>query len=166
VNVTSLVDFNNDVVNTSLGVAHALGARLWGVRVDTSESLVDRAILRELEAKDGVATGEVRGVTPRLIELLREALDQSGYKHVRIVASGGFDAEKIRRFENLGVPVDVYGVGSALVHGSGFDHTADIVRVNGRPLAKTGRHYIASDRLHVVEWPSLVTEADWARSSS
>src|SRR5881628_3516040 len=55
VNVTSLVDFNNDVVNTSLGVAHALGARLWGVRVDTSESLVDRAILRELEENDGVA---------------------------------------------------------------------------------------------------------------
>jgi len=166
VNVTSLVDFNNDVVNTSLGVAHALGARLWGVRVDTSESLVDRAVLRELEAKEGVAKGELRGVTPRLIELLREALDQGGYPHVRIVASGGFDAEKIRRFEELGVPVDVYGVGSALVHGSGFDHTADIVRVEGRPLAKTGRSYIASDRLHRVDWPSLIGEPGWARSSS
>jgi nicotinate phosphoribosyltransferase len=175
VNVTSLVDFNNDVVNTSLGVAHALGARLWGVRVDTSESLVDRAILRELEEKEGVAVAgagapelvePLRGVTPRLVELLREALDQSGYPHVRIVASGGFDAEKIRRFEELGVPVDVYGVGSALVHGAGFDHTADIVRVEGRPLAKTGRRYIASDRLHKVDWPSLVGEADWARSSS
>jgi nicotinate phosphoribosyltransferase len=166
VNVTSLVDFNNDVVNTSLGVAHALGARLWGVRVDTSESLVDRAILRELETKDGVATGELRGVTPRLVELLREALDQGGYRHVRIVASGGFDAEKIRRFELLHVPVDVYGVGSALVHGAGFDHTADIVRVEGRPLAKTGRRYVPSDRLHAVDWPSLVGEADWARSSS
>jgi nicotinate phosphoribosyltransferase len=156
VNVTSLVDFNNDVVNTSLGVAHALGARLWGVRVDTSESLVDRAILRELEEKEGVATGELRG----------EALDQGGYQHVRIVASGGFDAEKIRRFEELRVPVDVYGVGSALVHGAGFDHTADIVRVNGRPLAKTGRRYTPSERLHTVDWPSLVGEADWARSSS
>jgi nicotinate phosphoribosyltransferase len=166
VNVTSLVDFNNDVVNTSLGVAHALGARLWGVRVDTSESLVDRAILRELEEKDGVAQGELRGVTPRLVELLREALDQSGYPHVRIVASGGFDAEKIRRFEELRVPVDVYGVGSALVHGSGFDHTADIVRVEGRPLAKTGRRYMASERLHPVDWPSLIGEPDWARSSS
>jgi nicotinate phosphoribosyltransferase len=184
VNVTSLVDFNNDVVNTSLGVAHALGARLWGVRVDTSESLVDRALLRELEEKEGVATAgagaqgagapgrgaelvePLRGVTPRLVELLREALDQSGYKHVRIVASGGFDAEKIRRFEELGVPVDVYGVGSALVHGSGFDHTADIVRVEGRPLAKTGRRYMASERLHPVDWPSLIGEPDWARSSS
>ena len=166
VNVTSLVDFNNDVVNTSLGVAHALGARLWGVRVDTSESLVDRAILRELEEKDGVAHGDLRGVTPRLVELLRTALDQGGYRHVRIVASGGFDAEKIRRFEELGVPVDVYGVGSALVHGAGFDHTADIVRVDGRELSKTGRGYIASDRLHPVDWPSLVSEPDWARSNS
>jgi nicotinate phosphoribosyltransferase len=166
VNVTSLVDFQNDVVNTSLGVAHALGARLWGVRVDTSESLVDRAILRELEEKEGVAVGELRGVTPRLVELLRDALDRNGYRHVRIVASGGFDAEKIRRFEDLHVPVDVYGVGSALVHGSGFDHTADIVRVGGRPLAKTGRRYIESQRLHQVDWRSLVSEKDWAHSSS
>src|SRR2546421_10160519 len=97
VNVTSLVDFNNDVVNTSLGIAHALGTRLWGVRVDTSETLVDRAVLRELEEKDGMAAGEVRGVTPRLVALLREALDRQGYRHVRIVASGGFDAGKIRR---------------------------------------------------------------------
>jgi nicotinate phosphoribosyltransferase len=166
VNVTSLVDFDNDVVNTSLGVAHALGARLWGVRVDTSEALVDRAMLRELEQREGVANSEPRGVTPRLIELLREALDQSGYRHVRIVASGGFDAEKIRRFEELRVPVDVYGVGSALVHGPGFDHTADIVRVDGRPLAKTGRRYIPSERLHPVDWRSLVGETDWARLSS
>jgi nicotinate phosphoribosyltransferase len=166
VNVTSLVDFNNDVVNTSVGVAHALGARLWGVRVDTSESLVDRAVLHELEEKGGIARGDVRGVTPRLIELLREALDRHGYRHVRIVASGGFSAAKIRRFEELGVPVDVYGVGSALVHGSGFDHTADIVRVDGRDLAKTGRAFMKSDRLHDVDWRTLVGEKDWARSSS
>ena len=156
VNVTSLVDFHNDVVNTSLGVAHALGQRLWGVRVDTSESLVDKAVLDELRKRDGVAASDdLRGVTPRLVELLRRALDDAGYGHVRIVASGGFDAAKIRRFEELGVPVDVYGVGSALVHGSGFDHTADIVRVNGKDLAKTGRRYVPSDRLHVVDWNAL-----------
>jgi nicotinate phosphoribosyltransferase len=166
VNVTSLVDFQNDVVNTSLGVAHALGTRLWGVRVDTSESLIDRAILRELEENGGTAGGDPRGVTPRLVELLREALDQGGYRHVRIVASGGFDAEKIRLFEDLHVPVDVYGVGSALVHGSGFDHTADIVRVEGQPLAKVGRGYRDSDRLHAVDWRTLVSETDWARPKS
>src|SRR5205814_8573193 len=141
VNVTSLVDFQNDVVNTSLGVAHALGQRLWGVRVDTSESLIDKSILREIEAGDGMAGDEVHGVTPRLVRILRDALDAAGYGHVRIVASGGFDAAKIARFERLGVPVDVYGVGSALGHGSGFGHTADIVRVDGRDVGKVGRVY-------------------------
>src|SRR5204863_6831146 len=102
VNVTSLVDFQNDVVNTSLGVAHALGQRLWGVRVDTSESLIDKSILREIEQRDGMAGEEIRGVTPRLVQVLRAALDAAGYWHVRIVASGGFDAEKIARFERLG----------------------------------------------------------------
>jgi nicotinate phosphoribosyltransferase len=166
VNVTSLVDFTNDVVNTSLGVAHALGGRLWGVRVDTSESMIDRSILREIESRGGHAPDDVHGVTPRLVELLRDALDRHGYNHVKIVASGGFDAAKIRRFEGLGVPVDVYGVGSALVHGSGFDHTADIVQLEGRNVAKEGRRYVASDRLHPADWKSLVGEPDWARFSS
>ena len=166
VNVTSLVDFTNDVVNTSLGVAHALGGRLWGVRVDTSESMIDRAVLAEIESRGGFAAAEVHGVTPRLVELLREALDRQGYRHAKIVASGGFDAPKIRRFEQLGVPVDVYGVGSALVHGGGFDHTADIVRVGAREIAKEGRRYRASERLHAVDWKSLVGEREWVRSSS
>jgi nicotinate phosphoribosyltransferase len=166
VNVTSLVDFQNDVVNTSLGVAHALGQRLWGVRVDTSESLIDKSIVREIERSGGVASEEIRGVTPRLIQILRAALDAAGYGHVRIVASGGFDADKIARFERLGVPVDVYGVGSALVHGSGFDHTADIVRLDGRDLAKVGRGYRDNPRLHEVDWRALVGERAWARSIS
>ncbi|HEY8757578.1 MAG TPA: quinolinate phosphoribosyl transferase [Candidatus Limnocylindria bacterium] len=166
VNVTSLVDFQNDVVNTSLGVAHALGQRLWGVRVDTSESLIDKAILREIEQHGGRAGEEIRGVTPRLVQILRAALDAAGYGHVRIVASGGFDAEKIARFERLGIPVDVYGVGSALVHGSGFDHTADIVRLDGRDLAKVGRSYRENPRLHQVDWRALVGERAWAQAIS
>ena len=169
VNVTSLVDFQNDVVNTSLGVAHALGQRLWGVRVDTSEALIDASILREIEANGGVAGAEtqnIRGVTPRLVEILRASLDGAGYGHVRIVASGGFDQEKIAQFERLGVPVDVYGVGSALVHGSGFDHTADIVRAEGRAVAKVGRELRPSTRLHDVDWRALVGERARAQSIS
>lgn len=158
VNVTALVDFQNDSVNTALGVAHALGGRLWGVRLDTSESMVDLAIVRELAQRQGRSQGEVRGVTPRLVELVREALDSSGYPHVRIVASGGFNAEKIRRFEELGVPVDVYGVGSALVHGTTFDHTADVVRVDGREVGKVGREFVPSERLHRVDWKTLIGE--------
>ena len=51
------------------------------------------------------------GVNPRLVEQVREALDAAGHRDVRIVVSGGFDAERIREFEAAGVPVDAYGVG-------------------------------------------------------
>jgi nicotinate phosphoribosyltransferase len=69
---------------------------------------------------------------------------------VKIVVSGGFDAAKIRAFEELGAPVDAYGVGSSLLRGSN-DFTADIVEVNGQPRAKAGRARRPSDRLEPVD---------------
>ena len=57
---------------------------------------------------------------------------------MRIVVSGGFDADRIRAFEAAGVPVDAYGVGSSLIRGAN-DFTADVVLVDGRPCAKVGR---------------------------
>ena len=33
---------------------------------------------------------------------MRRALDREGFRHVRIVVSGGFTAEKIRQFEERG----------------------------------------------------------------
>jgi nicotinate phosphoribosyltransferase len=142
-NVTVLVDFDNDSVRTTLAVADALGDRLWGVRLDTSESLVDRSLFDEL--------GDFRptGVNERLVWKVREALDASGHERVRIVVSGGFTIEKIERFERAGVPVDAYGVGSSLIRGSN-DFTADIVMTDGKPSAKFGRHYRPSDRLEPV----------------
>jgi nicotinate phosphoribosyltransferase len=65
---------------------------------------------------------------------------------VRIVVSGGFDAEKITRFEAEGTPVDAYGVGSSLLRGQN-DFTADVVRVDGRPVAKVGREEHPNPRL-------------------
>jgi nicotinate phosphoribosyltransferase len=143
-NVTVLVDFRNNSVATALEVAHALGSRLWGVRLDTSETLVDKSLWGEL--------GDFRptGVNPRLVQKVRDALDAEGFEAVRIVVSGGFDVEKIRLFERVGVPVDAYGVGSSLIRGAN-DFTADIVLLNGRPCAKEGRRYRPSARLDPVE---------------
>ena len=143
VSVISLVDFDNDCVGTALAVARALGNRLWGVRLDTSETLVDRSIL------DQMGTFRPTGVNPQLVWNVRHGLDAAGFDHVRIIVSGGFDAEKIREFESLHVPVDGYGVGSSLFKDR-FDFTADVVRVEGRPLAKVGREYIANERLERV----------------
>jgi nicotinate phosphoribosyltransferase len=143
-NVTVLVDFENDSVRTALEVADALGDRLWGVRLDTSERLVDRALWHEM--------GDFKptGVNVVLTQRVRAALDEAGHGRVRIVVSGGFNAAKIREFEGLGAPVDAYGVGSSLVRGEN-DFTADVVRVDGRDCAKAGRGYRPNPRLTRVE---------------
>jgi nicotinate phosphoribosyltransferase len=143
-NVTVLVDFWNDSVTTAIAVADALGDDLWGVRLDTSEGLVDRSLWGEMG--DFAPTG----VNHVLVRKVRDALDAAGHERVRIVASGGFTPEKIREFERVGVPVDAYGVGSSLLRGDN-DFTADIVMLDGRPCAKIGRQYRPNPRLEKVE---------------
>ena len=144
VRIIALVDFENDSVGTSLAVARALGRRLFGVRLDTSESMVDRSIVPQMGRFDP------RGVNPQLVRNVRAALNREGFDYVQITASGGFDPAKIRRFESEGVPVDSYGVGSSLFGGR-YDFTADIVMVDGRPLAKAGRGYRPNERLQRVD---------------
>ncbi len=140
--VTVLVDFENDSVRTAVDVAEALGHRLWGVRLDTSETLVDRSLWEEM--------GDFKptGVNERFVRKVREALDAAGSGHVRIVVSGGFDVERIRAFEECGVPVDAYGVGSSLIRGAN-DFTADVVMTDGRPSGKVGRRLRENRRLEL-----------------
>jgi nicotinate phosphoribosyltransferase len=139
VRLVTLVDFENDCVRTSLEVAEALGESLYGVRIDTSEMLVDKSVIPQM--------GRFRptGVCPQLVENVRRALDGRGFGRVKLIVSGGFTVEKIREFERHGVPVDVYGVGSSLFQGR-FDFTADVVK----PTAKVGREYRPNPRLERV----------------
>jgi nicotinate phosphoribosyltransferase len=169
----ALVDFNNDCVTDSLRVCktmferyrqltdagkldEAARYRLYGVRLDTSASLRD-----ESTPPLGDPALDM-GVTPRLVFAVRQALDAAWEswelptewrerarefcKAVKIVVSGGFNPERIIRFEKLAVPVDTYAVGSALFDNHNTtvtDFTADVVRVKVGErwvdLAKVGR---------------------------
>jgi nicotinate phosphoribosyltransferase len=169
----ALVDFNNDSVGTSLEVARRLFEqyrslkeqgneseaekyRLFGVRLDTSSNMRDASLEPLGDPQLDL------GVNPRLVTAVRNALNNAwaswdvtgrwrdeaeAYCHgVKIVVSGGFTPEKIARFERLGVPVDIYGVGSSLMindASTNTDFTADVtaVKVDGewRPMAKVGR---------------------------
>jgi nicotinate phosphoribosyltransferase len=127
------------------------------------------------------------GVTPRLVFQLRHALNdawqrwelppdwreraQQWCREVKIVASGGFDAQKIQHFETLGVPVDMYGVGSWLFsnsdeEGTSNDYTTDVVRVqvNGTwyDMAKVGRRPCDNPDLQPVRWPLDAADTDKA----
>ncbi len=155
----ALVDFNNDSVRDTLRVMEVMFSRymqlknlgdeteaakyiLYGVRLDTSGSL------RDVSVEPLGDPSLDLGVTPRLVFNVRQAMDAAweGWSipdewedkartycsNVKIVVSGGFNPEKIRRFEKLGVPVDIYAVGSWLFNNNGntvTDFTGDVVRV-------------------------------------
>lgn len=169
----ALVDFNNDCVTDSVHVCKAMFEQyramleagredearkyiLYGVRLDTSASLRDNCLppLGD-ESLD-------MGVNPRLVFYTRQGLDRAWEswnlpeewkakarefcQNVKIVVSGGFNPDKIRRFEKLKVPVDVYAIGSYLFDNHGptvTDFTADVVRIKVHDqwydMAKVGR---------------------------
>ena len=150
ISVISLVDFDNDCVRTSLAVARALGNRLWGVRLDTSATLVDASVIPQM------GTFPPTGVNPQLVHNVRNALDAEGYGFVKIVASGGFNPARIEAFEHGRVPVDAYAVGSAFFDGNGtYDYTADIVAIEERgtwrECHKVGRPARPNPRLSRVD---------------
>ena len=187
----ALVDFNNDSVGTSLAVLKAMFERyqaysdagqpdearkyeVFGVRLDTSSNMRDVSVPPLGDKKLD------NGVNPRLCWVVRQAIDSAWEswdltpewrqkareycRGVQIVVSGGFNPEKITRFEELGVPVDVYGIGSSLmsnddVLGTNTDFTADVVRVkvNGDwvDLAKEGRYRTENPNLETVDLTEL-----------
>lgn len=140
----ALVDFDNDCVNTSLAVARKLGKKLVGVRLDTSGSMVDKSLWTQ------IGTFKPTGVCKELVCNVRKALDAEGFNHVKIIVSGGFDAARVAAFEEIGVPVDTYAVGSSFFDGN-INFTADIVKVDGKDCAKAGRRYNPNPRLELVE---------------
>lgn len=180
----ALVDFNNDSVRDTLRVLDSLFAKyrelvdagnkeeaekykLYGVRLDTSGSLRDVSVQ---------PLGDVAldlGVNPRLVFNVRQAIDnawerwnlpeawkEAGKEYcrsVKIVVSGGFNPEKIRKFEKLEVPADIYAVGSYLFNNSdstSTDYTSDVVRVkiHGEwiDMAKVGRKVGENENLERV----------------
>ena len=177
----ALVDVNNDCVGDSVRTAVAMFRSyrelveagrpeeaerfvLFGVRPDTSGDMIDVSV-----APLGDTALDC-GVNPRLVRNIREALDtlvdhmdlpyrwleraRRYFRNVKIVATGGFTPQRIRQFETLQVPVDIYGVGSFFFEGENNDFTADIVRVkidgSWHDMAKTGRGARQSVQTHPV----------------
>jgi len=145
VDLIALVDYENDCVRTSLEVARALEGRLWGVRLDTSENLVDTSVIPQMGAF------KPTGVNPPLVWNVRNALDAEGFGEVKIVVSGGLTAARVREFEDEKAPVDVYAIGTSLVHDGRFDFTSDIVVVDGAPQSKVGRELRPNPKLDRVK---------------
>lgn len=176
-----LADFNNDTIAAARATLsaywqHYLAAykegspremkrwTLHGVRLDTSARLTDKSLPEDAEP----------GVSPQLARLVREALNSAWEswdvpvrlqgvasefcRQTQVLVSGGFNRERIARFESEGVPVDGYGVGSSLLSNdkrTNSDFTMDIVRVklagSWIDMAKVGRRPCANPDLERVD---------------
>ncbi len=143
-NVTVLVDFENDSVRTALEVADALGDRLWGVRLDTSELMVDRALWADM--------GDFKptGVNPVLVQRVRDALDDAGHRHVHIVASGGFDAREDPRASSGRAPRWTRTAWDRRSCRARTTSRPTSSGVEGRDCAKAGRRFRPNPRLERV----------------
>ncbi len=146
--VTALIDYNNDVVTDSLKLARVLKEDLNGVRIDTSKSLIDHYF----DDKD-TSGFDPHGVCKELVFALREALDKEGFNYVKIIVSSSFSPEKIKEWNKLNVPVDLYGVGTYFVNNMTCGFTGDLVMLDGKPQAKEGRANYPSSRLQKVKYP-------------
>lgn len=137
------VDYDNDSVATSLAIARSQESRVWGVQLATSEHLVDRSIIPSMGGF--VPTG----VNPTLVWNVRNALDAEGFGDIKILVSGSITVARIREFEDAGVPVDAYGVGTALTSGR-FGFAADVVMLDGVTHARAGRTLKPNARMERV----------------
>ena len=146
--VTALIDYHNNVVRDSLILARHLKEKLNAVRVDTSKSLIDHYF----DDKD-TSGFDPHGVCKELIFALREALDKEGFNYVKIVVSSSFSKEKIIEWKKLGVPVDLFGVGTYFVNNMTCGFTGDLVVLDGQGEAKEWRANYPSDRLEKVKYP-------------
>ena len=146
--VTALIDYHNNVIRDSLTLAAHLKEDLRAVRVDTSKALIDHYF----DDKD-TSTFDPHGVCKELIFALRKALDEAGFNYVKIIVSSSFTAQKIAEWVKLGVPVDTYGVGTALCNNTTVGFTGDLVMLDVANEAKEGRMNIASTRLKPVPYP-------------
>src|SRR3954449_13246450 len=114
-----LVDTFKDEAEEAIRVAHALGDRLYGIRLDTPSE---------------------RGrVTADLVKEIRARLDQEGFQHVKITVSGGLTPDRILVFKEKAAPVDSYAVGSYISGATPIDFTGDIKALDRQPIAKRGR---------------------------
>jgi len=116
VRCTALVDTFGDEKFETLRVARALGKRLHAVRLDTPSSR--------------------RGDMAAICRETRWELDLNGYRHVKILVSGGLDEGKILA---LNPWADGYGVGTGIASAPVVDFALDIVEIDGKPVAKRGK---------------------------
>ncbi|MGL5591577.1 MAG: nicotinate phosphoribosyltransferase [Mycoplasmoidaceae bacterium] len=132
--IIALIDYHNDCLSEIDKLANSkFKNEIFAVRVDTSKSLIDKCL------SENKNNNEYYGVNHHLILKIRNKLDSLEMKNVKIIASSGIDLNKIKEFEKLKTPVDIYGIGSALI-ARRCHFAADLIKIEDKYESKFGRN--------------------------
>ncbi len=155
--LTVLIDFEGRELDVCREAVARFGNELHAVRLDTHggrvhqgghaepvPELVEQVLARAPDRERALAAldrfGFGPGVTIEEVYNVRRVLDSCGGRHVQIVVSSGFTAEKVAAFRAAAAPMDAIGTGS-WVDFRVF--TSDVTHVfeDGRwvPRSKAGR---------------------------
>ncbi len=161
--LTVLVDYFGQEVTDGLAVCEAFPEQArageLSLRLDThggrfvegldtarSYAILDRwapAAIRTYRTEQELRWLVGTGVSAAAIWYFRHALDEAGWKQVRIVASSGFSATKCKVMASASVPVNLIGTGSYLPEDWSETYaTADIVRYGTQERVKVGREFL------------------------
>lgn len=113
----ALIDTYFDEKAEAIMAAEALGERLEGVRLDTP--------------------GSRRGDFAEIVREVRWELDARGYRHVKIMVSGGIDDTNMKGLVEAGA--DGFGVGTSISNAPTINFAMDLVEMRGKPVAKRGK---------------------------
>ena len=120
INLVALTDTLDDERKEALMAAQVFGDKLWGIRLDTPASR--------------------RGNMRDIVEEIRWTLDLNGFKHVKIIVSGGLDESSIANLRDI---VDGFGVGTSIAMAPSVDLSMDIVEIDRgkgwEPYTKRGK---------------------------
>ncbi|PVY75785.1 nicotinate phosphoribosyltransferase [Tamilnaduibacter salinus] len=112
----SFVQAHDDEMAAFRAYAHLYpGTTLLVDTYDTERAVAD--LIRWMTACPDVDIGAIRldsGDLGTDARQCRKALDAAGFRHVRILASGGLDEDRIHRLLSERAPLDGFGVGTAL----------------------------------------------------
>ncbi len=162
-NLTVLVDYFGREVTDGLAVCRrfpelAAEARL-SIRLDThggrylegldpaeSYAVLERHVpgaIRRYRSDSELRFLVGTGVSAAAIWRMREALDEAGFPHVKLVVSSGFGVDKCRVMADAKAPIDLVGTGSFIPADWHETYaTADIVEYDGQARVKVGREFL------------------------
>lgn len=139
--VSLLVDFSNDIIKTLSSIDQKYIKYINSIRIDTSKNIIDQSLNNKNKQNK-----KLQGVNHELIILVRDWMDQNGFKKVKITSTSDNNVEKIIDFKNKKTPIDFYGIGTALIQVN-LHFTADLVTLDNIMYAKVGRKLLFNSKL-------------------